>query len=244
MDDTFGGDNFNSTAGPSAEATSEKKAEGVCPVFIKQILQAGEGNFEMFGMAFAMVTTVAIVRNIETSSTKITYTLEDHSGRIDAHYWLEDGDTIKSPDVMVNNYARVFASIRQHSGTKTLMVFKLVTVNDINELTNHMLEVLNARYKTEEFSKKGYNDNTNEFNGGALNNANAFGSEANNGLDSKHSAVLDVIRNYTDADGISRNELEKRFRHVNKNEITSMLDFMINEGHIYTTIDADHFQAV
>ena len=107
----------------------------------------------MWGMVFGMVECVCIVRNIDASSTKITYTLEDHTGQIDAHYWLEEGDALKSPDVMVNNYTKIFGTTRRHDGKKTLMVFKMVPLTDINELTTHLLEVLMARYKSEEFSK-------------------------------------------------------------------------------------------
>lgn len=109
----------------------------------------------MWGMTFGMVTCVAIVRGIDTSSTKITYLLEDNTGQIDAHYWLEEGDTFKTPDVMINNYARVYGTIRSHGGKKTLMIFKMLPVTILNEVTTHLLEVLNSRYKAEEFSKVG-----------------------------------------------------------------------------------------
>lgn len=107
----------------------------------------------MWGMTFGMVSCAVIVRSIDTSSTKITYLLEDHTGRIDAHYWLEEGDALKAPDVMLNNYAKVYGSVRSQGGQKTLMVFKMLPINDPNEICTHVLEVLNARYKSEEFSK-------------------------------------------------------------------------------------------
>uniref|UniRef100_A0A1A9Z0J2 Uncharacterized protein n=1 Tax=Glossina pallidipes TaxID=7398 RepID=A0A1A9Z0J2_GLOPL len=64
----------------------------------------------MFGMTFSIVCVRAIVRNIETSSTKITYLLEYNTGQITAHYRLEEGDTSKAPDVMFNNYATAYGS--------------------------------------------------------------------------------------------------------------------------------------
>lgn len=47
---------------------------------IKQILTQKDDIMSMWGMEYKMITTVAVVRNIDHSSTKITYQLEDLSG--------------------------------------------------------------------------------------------------------------------------------------------------------------------
>lgn len=197
-------------------ASAEKKAEGIVPVFIKQIFNSPEGNFQMFDMTFSMVYVKAIVRNIDTSSTKITYLLEDSTGRIDAHYWLEEGDTLKAPDVMVNKYATVFGTVRSQGGQKTLMVFKMLPVNDPNEVVTHNLEVLNARYKAEEYAKKpsSYGD----FDGSAGESSGA-GAGSDLGLDGKHLAVFQAIKNHRSTDGISRSELKRKFTHMTDNEL-------------------------
>lgn len=165
----------------------------------------------MFDMTFSMVYVKAIVRNIETSSTKITYLLEDSTGRIDAHYWLEEGDTLKAPDVMVNKYATVYGSVRSQGGQKTLMVFKMLPVNDPNEVVTHVLEVLNARYKAEEYATKGYGDFA------KTTTSTTSGSDL--GLEGKHLAVFQTIKNHNSTDGISRNELKKKFTHMTDNEL-------------------------
>uniref|UniRef100_A0A1B0GBX3 Uncharacterized protein n=1 Tax=Glossina morsitans morsitans TaxID=37546 RepID=A0A1B0GBX3_GLOMM len=61
---------FN-TNQPIDGAAADKKSEGIAPVLIKQHFKSAEGNFQMFEMTFSIVCVVAIVRNIETSSTKI-----------------------------------------------------------------------------------------------------------------------------------------------------------------------------
>ncbi|XP_055848216.1 replication protein A 32 kDa subunit, partial [Episyrphus balteatus] len=216
--------------------------KGVVPVVLKQVLDSPEGNFQMWGMTFGMVTSVAIVRSIDTSSTKMTYHLEDHTGQIEAHYWLEEGDSLKAPDIMLNSYAKVFGTVRQHGGQKTLMVFKMLPVNDANQVVTHLLEVLHSRYKAEEYSKKG--DNAGGFGdfsmgGGAQPSAQAGGN--NLGLEGKQLAVFQAIKNHATEEGINRMELQKRFSHISKGELDNILDFMTSEGHIYSSIDADHF---
>ncbi|KAH8334610.1 hypothetical protein KR059_012206, partial [Drosophila kikkawai] len=233
---------FNATQTASTGAASNQKGEGIIPLVIKQIVDAPEGNIEMFGMQFGMASVVAIVRNVETSSTKITYTLEDHSGRIDAHYWLEEGDALKAPEVMVNNYVKVYGTTRSQAGQKTLMVFKLLPVLDPNEVTTHLLEALNARYKAEDYQSKGGAAEAVSSGSGSMADFTASQSNAIvSGLDPKQQAVFQAIKSNVSEEGIGRKELKAKFSHISDSELTNILDFMISEGHIYSSIDADHF---
>ncbi|KAH8412581.1 hypothetical protein KR009_003261, partial [Drosophila setifemur] len=233
---------FNATQTATGGAASNQKGEGIVPLVVKQIVDAPEGNIEMFGMQYAMACVVAIVRNIETSSTKITYTLEDHSGRIDAHYWLEEGDTLKAPEVMVNNYVKVYGTTRSQGGQKTLMVFKLLPVLDPNEVCTHLLEVLNARYKAEDYQSKGGAGGAGTSGSGSIADFTTSQSTAIvSGLDPKQQAVFQAIKSNVSEEGISRKELKAKFSHISDSELTNILDFMISEGHIYSSIDADHF---
>lgn len=56
--------------------------QGILPVFIKQIHAQKEDLIKMWGFDFKMINTVAIVREIDHSSTKITYTLSDITGNL------------------------------------------------------------------------------------------------------------------------------------------------------------------
>ncbi|EDV99387.1 replication protein A 32 kDa subunit [Drosophila grimshawi] len=236
MNDSFG--DFNATQTATAGATKESSGEGIISLLVKQILDSPEGNFKMFDVAYALVCAVGIVRNIETSSTKITYSIEDHSGRIDAHYWLEEGDAIKSPDVMLNNYVKIYGSVRSQAGQKVLMVFKLLNVLDPNEVCTHVLEALHSRYKAEEYNHKGDGGPSNQL------MPNVTASQSNAivaGLDSKQLAVFQAIKSNCSEEGIHRRELSAKFSHISQSEMTNILDFMISEGHIYSSIDPDHF---
>ncbi|KAI8042194.1 hypothetical protein M5D96_003496 [Drosophila gunungcola] len=181
------------------------------------IVDAPEGNIELFGMQYAMACVVAIVRNIETSSTKITYTLEDHSGRIDAHYWLEEGDALKAPEVMLNNYVKVYGTTRSQAA-------------------------LNARYRAEDYQNKGGSSAVAPSGSGSISDFTASQSSAIvSGLDPKQQAVFQAIKSNVSEEGISRKELKAKFSHISDSELTNIVDFMISEGHIYSSIDADHF---
>lgn len=206
--------------------------QGIVPLVIKQILNAPD-NFQLFGMAFGMVTIVGIVRNVEHSSTKITVTLEDHSGQIDAHLWLEDGDMGNMPTLLLNTYARVFGSIRNQGGTKALMIFKIEPLASINELTTHLLEVLNARYSAEDLAKNaGGGGGYGASNYGTSNQttSNTFGTNtgfggastadgSHLGLTGKQLMIYKAVKENKDEQGISKQELHKKFSHISMGEL-------------------------
>ncbi|XP_054085333.1 replication protein A 32 kDa subunit isoform X2 [Zeugodacus cucurbitae] len=193
----------------------------------------------MYGITFGMISCVCIVRSIDVSSTKITYSLEDHTGQIEAHYWLEEGDSSKAPDIMLNHYVKLYGSVRTQGSQKMLMVFKMSAIMNSNEVCTHILEVLNARYKSEEFATKGGNVSTG--NAGSIGFSSSSGDNNSLGLEGKQLAVLQAVKNNITTEGISRKELQQKFNHISGNELSSIIEFLISEGHIYSSFDADHF---
>lgn len=208
-------------------AAGPERAEGIAPVFIRQILNSPEGNFQMFDMTFSMVCIRAIIRKVDISSTKITYLLEDHSGSIDAYYWLEEGDTMKAPDVMVNQYATVYGGVRPQGERKTLMVFKMIPLKEPNELITHLLETLNAYYKAERISNKGGIDYTSSFGAamttGQMHNFGGGGGGQDDGLNDftpLQRVVYQAIRAHKSEDGISRDILRRKLSHLREADLT------------------------
>lgn len=194
------------------------------PLVIRQIIKAPD-NFQLFGMAFGMVSIVGIVRNIEHSSTKITVTIEDHSGQIDAHLWLEDGDVGNMPTLLLNTYARVFGSIRNQGGLKALMIFKIEALSSIKELTTHLLEVLNARYMAEDFAKNAgaggssiygmTNQTTSNGNTGfGVSGGGGNDDGSHLGLTGKQLMIYKAVKENKNEQGISKQDLHKKFAHV------------------------------
>ncbi|XP_030376741.1 replication protein A 32 kDa subunit-B [Scaptodrosophila lebanonensis] len=243
MNDSFG--DFNATQTATGGAASEPKSEGVASVLIRQVNESPDSNFSMFGQTFGMVCIVGILRDIETSSTKITYLVEDHTGRINVHLWLEEGDALKAPDLMVNNYMKIFGTVRGQGGQKTIMAFSLTPVTDANELSTHLLEALLMRYKIEEFKAKddggmGMSSGVGGM-GMGVSRMETDGDAAVSGLDDKQQAVYQAIKKNVSNEGISRRELKSKFSHISDTQLNEILEFMISEGHIYSSIDPDHF---
>lgn len=188
---------------------------------VRQVLDSSDNGASLFGMAFGKVTLVAIVRSVEHTSTKITYRLEDHTGEIEAHFWLEEGETNNVPKVVVNAYARIFGSIRNQEDGKTLMIFRMMPI-EINDYTNHLLEVLHCRFKAEQYAKEiaGEYPNNASFAGNGSGSLGRDSASMNStGLDAKHFLIFKAIQQSKTEDGISTKELENKFSHFSANEI-------------------------
>lgn len=246
MNDSFGAGGFNATA--SGGAAQENKSDGVLPLTIRQIQESSESGVQLFGINYSMVTFLAIVRNIDHSSTKVTYRLEDHTGQVDGHLWLEEGDTMNMPGIVQNGYARIIGSVRNQGGSKAVMIFKIIQVRSPNEITTHLLEVLNARYKGEEYAKTSGSGGDARAGGGEKAGTSSGGfmeSDSNAmGLSGKQLAVYKAIKGHISDIGISRAELQKKFAQISASEMQSITDYMTQEGIVYTSVDSDHFLCV
>lgn len=211
---------------------------------IQQILNASPDGVQIFNFKYGIVKVVAILRHIEVTSTRIIYKLEDHTGCIDAHLWLEDGNSEpQDPKIKENKYVSVFGSVRNQGGNKAIMVFKITPVANPNIVNTHLLEVLNTRYSAEEFSRKSNGLDTGAGgNGFGESTMGGGGSNADHcGLTGKALQVFKLIKDHQSAEGISITELQKKLPKFSNQEITEITDNMVLEGHIYSSIDSEHF---
>lgn len=211
---------------------------------IKQILDCPDSGLRLYDMVFGTVQLVAIVRNIEHTTTKITYLLEDHTGQIEAHTWLEEGDASKSARIVPNTYATVFGSVRNQGGTKTLIIFKIESVKSPNVITTHLLDVLNVRFSAEQYAAKKSTEVDAHFH--EMETARPATKTADGqhplGLSGKELAIYQAVQNNTSESGISFGELERKFSHIPTNELRTVVEMMTQEGMCYTSIDANHFK--
>ncbi|XP_053674856.1 replication protein A 32 kDa subunit-like [Anopheles nili] len=242
MNDSFGAGGFNT----SAAGGGENKAEGVLPLVIQQVLDSTDGGITLFGHQYTMITLVAIVRNVEYSSTKATYQLEDHTGQIDGHLWIDEEGVSSAPSIVPQSYARVVGSLRNHGGAKSIMIFKIDQLSSPNDVTTHLLEVLHARYKGEEYIKRKaegtFDTNANANSNGGFMETDSVG--ASMGLTGKQLAVYKAIKSHVSDIGISRKELQAKFNHISPSEMQNIIEGMNQEGIIYATIDSEHFFCV
>lgn len=230
-----------------------RRLQSAVPLCIRQIKDHPEEEFKLFGMPTQIITIVAILKEYEVQSTKATYELEDHTGRIKAIFWLEnDNDTAPNlPLVKEGCYLRVFGSLRMQEGEKLLMVLRMYSIENLNEITTHLLDVIDVRLQAEALGKgDGLLAKIKKNNPGAeLANSMSFmgtdmeTSTSNNlKLTSFQEKIYNLLRSNTSAQGIHRSIICKGFPPNLHREVDAALEYIIGEGYAYSTIDNDHFK--
>ncbi|KAK3908616.1 Replication protein A 32 kDa subunit [Frankliniella fusca] len=238
----------------------QKRAQNIMPVTARQVLSCPDDGLKIGSLDVYLVTLVGIVRAVETTSVKITYTLEDNTGCVDGVHWIDGQDEsgqASHPQVVENTYCRLSGTIRTQGDKRYIMAFNIQQIEDFNEITTHFLEVALFFKKAEALSGMGGggvmdSDMNNTVNGNGMSNnlsnslmTSSVGQSAIiSGLTSIQSRALEAIKNYNVENGLHSEELVDQLRGVaSRDEVIKAVEFLCGEGHVYTTIDDFHFRS-
>jgi len=192
--------------------------------------------------------------------TNIQYKIDDTtSAPMDVKHWVDAEDpSVDSAVLPPGTYVKVSGNLRSFQNVKSVVAFSVRPLEDMNEITSHMLEVVQAHMA---LSKP---QNTSAGGGGVMNSSSMNSSSmsmsrpgnnsstggysgandmANNGLNPNQNQVLSLISGCQDAEGISLQELKQRLGGMSMPVIRQAVEFLSNEGHIFSTIDEDHYKS-
>jgi len=255
-EDGYGGGGFDvSGFGNGDTPQSEKKAsfrrtEHLVPVTVRQVIESPDSGLKIgqSDVEAYMLKLVGIVKKIDKSSIKITYTLEDNTGSIDGQLWLNtDSDENEHREVVENTYCKVIGSVRNKaadSGGKTIMIHNISPLTDLNEATQHVLEVIHIHYKSSEDLGQESSTSHQEVATGTAAGVSSYaaGFSLNPVQQRVLKAVVDAGQSETGAhvsEIVSALTIKMPLKEVEK-----ILDYLLNEGHIYSTSDDNHFKAI
>jgi len=237
------------SGGGSGEGKGKRK-QNVVPVQISEVLQAPEEGFNVEGAEVGMVVVVGRVVTMEKAATKSTYQIQDDSGQLEVIQWLEEGTN--QPEYSEGSPVKVIGSIRTQGERKHIMAFKISAVPTQEEYDAHMLEIVYSHLKIRQLQQKingqiGMSDNTlsNSMMGGGLGvQGGMVNNSSNQSFGNKnYDLVYGMIRQSMDETGLNRDSIFNQLRmKMSKVEMDNALDFLSSEGHIYSTIDEDHFK--
>uniref|UniRef100_A0AAR2IPT0 Replication protein A C-terminal domain-containing protein n=1 Tax=Pygocentrus nattereri TaxID=42514 RepID=A0AAR2IPT0_PYGNA len=162
--------------------------------------------------------------------------------------------SVDSSVIPPNTYVKVSGNLRSFQNNRSLVAFSVRPLEDMNEITSHMLEVVQAHMllsKPQAMAGGGGGMNSSIMPmsrpgmgsmgmTGGYSGANAM---VNNGLSPNQNQVLSLIKSCPEPQGISIQELKQRLSGVSMTVIRQVVDFLSNEGHIFSTIDEDHFRS-
>ncbi|XP_018300370.1 replication protein A 32 kDa subunit isoform X2 [Mycetomoellerius zeteki] len=226
-------DDSTQSAGTGKKGPQNDKT--IIPVLIKHITST-TGDLQIAGRTVNVLSIVGIIRHIEQDTTKISYTIQDDTGVLTAIMWLEAD---KNPDesntcTQINTYVRIHGLIRTQNNQRHVLILRMYPLEDLNDLTCHFMEVMYFMLKASKPAEET----------GLPSNNSLMIDNTMSGMSPEQVAVLEVVRSANEAEcGIEKRDiLAKVPKHV-ISRIDEILDFLLCEGHIYTTSSEDFFKA-
>ncbi|GFR00557.1 replication protein A 32 kDa subunit [Trichonephila clavata] len=256
FDQQNGGGFLNSTI--NSPSTSEKKKPdritNVVPCTIAQIhaVPESDDNLKIGSLTAKIITFIGVVESLDVQTTKITYVVSDHTGpSIDVQLWLGETDeqSNKFREISENYYIRVTGAIRSLKGKRHVIAFNMQPIKDLNEITMHMAEVIHTSMsisvmdKQQSASTTGYGTASVLSSGMMESSTDTFNSDSLRKLTKPQQLVKQAISKSKDEQGINVMELYNSLKSLNRQSIQEALEFLSNEGHIYSTIDEDHYKS-
>lgn len=256
------GGGFMSSQPSGSQSTPNKRGSGVqniLPVSVKQLqsLNAGDDELRLDGQEVSTLRLVGLVTNLTPQSTSVRFQLDDASGAIDCQYFVNADEDDSEADLSEGSYARVVGKLRSFQGKTSLSCFSVATLQDMNELTHHLLEVIYIHcYNTKgplhngkaDVAMTSFNTPTKAVNQWNQSATGGFGNGVDDGMmDSNFSqeqkAILDVLATCTSNRGLKIDQIFNDLRgQISEPQLRSALNYLMNEGHVYSTIDEDHFK--
>lgn len=145
--------------------------------------------------------------------------------------WLE-ADKNSVEDIQINTYVRVHGLIRDQNNQRHVLILRIYPLEDLNELTCHFMEVIYFMLPLDKSVEESAVPNM------------LICDNTMSGMSPEQMTVLEIVRLANDAEcGIQKRDiLTKIPKHV-VSRLDEILDFLLCEGHIYTTSSDDYFKA-
>ncbi|XP_017790960.1 PREDICTED: replication protein A 32 kDa subunit [Habropoda laboriosa] len=238
---SFEGGFLNNSRKGGQDDVKLRRVQTLIPVMIKHLLSASSTEETKFwNIPARMFIILGLVRNVEETATKISYDVEDQTGTITALKWLEAERKPSDHTVQINTYIRIIGLLREQNDKRHILILRMFPMQDLNELTNHILEVTYTALKAEAMAKT---------NKELENNPNVKVHEVPNedspyyGMTGDQTLVYKIIHAENDSEsGIERSGIKAQVPKRILSEIDNILDFLVSEGHIYTTSTDNHFK--
>lgn len=245
---------------PAASQGGEKKgrtrAQQIVPCTVSQLMSAvqAEDVFKVGEVEIAQVTIVGVIRGTDKSTINIQYKVDDMTAApMDVKQWIDTEDMgVDNSVIPPGTYVKVSGNLRSFQNNRSLVAFSVRPLEDMNEVTSHMLEVVHAHMlQSKPQATTGGSGGMNlmsvsHTSMGSVGSAGGYSGAHTmlvNGLSANQNQVLALIKSCQDPQGISMQDLKQKLNSMSVNAIRQIVDFLGNEGHIFSTIDEDHFRS-
>eukprot|EP00794_Sanderia_malayensis_P004687 gene4687-5302_t len=239
------------------------KVQSLIPCTVAMLYQAKFDKvtdvFKFDDIELHQVSIVGVIREVQESSTNLLFKVDDMTAdSIIVRRWMDPEDSGKESkkrsQCREDAFVRVYGHVKSFQDTPCLIAFSILPVSDPNEISYHMIDVVHsflaikkgpsirppAGNASEERSPMSANRS---INAGGADAFRSGGGGQSSGLNGPHKQVLDAIIDCQDEEGIALATLKSSLRNLNNHDLKKALEFLSNEGHIYSTIDDDHYRS-
>ncbi|XP_034610026.1 replication protein A 32 kDa subunit isoform X2 [Trachemys scripta elegans] len=215
---------FGSPAATQGEKKQRSRSQSIVPCTVSQLLAAEQidETFKIREVEISQVVIMGIIRQAEKAPTNILYKIDDMTAApMDVRQWVDTDNK------------------------KSLVAFKIMPLEDMNEFTTHLLEIVNAHMVLRKsiMTTSKMPQSLGSFGMGDMASYGCGSSVPVNGLTAHQSQVLNLIKSCSDPEGLSLTELKSQLHNINMITIKQAVEFLSSEGHIYSTVDDDHYKS-
>ena len=232
---------------------------------IKQLKNApaqanGEQGFTVDGRDLYQVTICGLIRTFDEQQTHLMYTIEDGTDEIVCKKWLDsdadDREAEARAQLKEGVMVRVIGQLRSFNHTKSVVAYSIQPITDFNEYTYHFLETIHTHLRhtkgpvpSAKPEGGAYGAPTGGYGAPARSPGGAYAPPA-----APHAAAAslnDLVLKFFSTKGessdmgctIAEASSALSSSGVGAEQVRAVVDELVNEGHLYSTIDDDHFKA-
>lgn len=249
------------TSQQQSRQAGRQRAQNIMPCTVGQITKAEmiDDKFLTGNIELNQIVLVGLVRSSTETSTRLDYEIDDMTAPPLAVRQFVDNDE-NTPDaertlmIRENIYVRVHGHVRAFAGKRSVVAFRVAPIADMNELTTHMLEVIYAHaYLVQAGTSMDTSAPAPQQSVASASNAGPqpvmngahpanIGGHLDIGLTPDQQQVLNVLRSTMDEQGLSITTVSSQLKHMSQRVIRDAIEFLSSEGHIYSTIDDEHYK--
>ena len=191
------------------------------------------------------ITLLGKIIEASDTATNQVYTLDDGTGTVIVKQWVDADDadaSSRKDELVVGKYARVYGHVKQFGSDTSVVAFSVRPVQDHNEVTYHFLEAVycNSHNAQRADAKSA---------AGTAYAAPSSAPASAPAVDPGGSCVDQAKAIFEGPDGrrdegvkidVVVQQLNGRFTEA---QVREAVEHLVNEGHLYSTIDDDHFKS-
>jgi len=242
---------------PGGMGRKNEAQHSLRPVTIGQLRKATQAHTDAEWMIenneIGQITVVAQVMSIQIQTTNSVYWLDDGSGRIEARHWMDSSnpeDMEKWGGIVENTYVRVTGNLKMFGSKRYINAQHIRPSTDAHELYFHLGEAMTVDLIIARGMPPAPGQIT-QLNGTTTSGtgASAYTTQSRAptnqfaGLPQLQRNIMEfLVGQPSNSEGVHVGAIARAVQGGDAVQISSALDVLMDEGHVYTTIDDSHFQ--